>query len=114
MAVFESQLEWAKWFKAEFGICPAQLKKELSEQERKNQADFDDLILKVTGYPNGHHPDAAHDIHINWAKIAECEAEGYDWPTMPYLPAPCERIGKTDRELNWMAYNRREQLRQSK
>lgn len=98
-------------FKRDFGMTHAELSEYLENHDRKAKARYEQSIIDQTGHPNGFHHDAAHDIHINWVKIAECEAEGYEWPTMPWLPAPIERVGKTHRELNWMAYNRREQLR---
>lgn len=114
MVPFKSDLEWAKWFKAEFGVCPIKFKRDLDNYERDQQAEWDQLILEQTGYPNGHHPNAYKDIQIDWDIIAKCEADGYDWPTMPWLPAPWERKGKTYYELNRLAYERREQHRINK
>lgn len=109
MAAFKSDLEWAKWFKAEFGICPMQLKRELEQNERKNNADFDRMIFEKTGHPNGYHPNAYKNMQLDWAKIEECEDDGYDWPTMPWLPPRWERKGKSYFELNKLAYERKQQ-----
>lgn len=111
MGIFKNDLEWSIWFKNEFGISPQELSRNLDESRRRNQEDFDVMIYEKTGYLNGCHPDAYKDVQLNWDKIAECEADGYDWPTMPWLPAPCERKGKTKLELNMLTWSRREQYR---
>lgn len=108
MGIFKDDLEWSIWFKKEFGISPQDLTRQVSDSNREVQSDFDSMVYEKTGHLNGCHPDAYHDVHIDWEKIKECEDDGYYWPTMPWLPAPCERVGKSKLELNMLAWSRRE------
>ena len=101
-------LQEAKRFKEQFGACPFELERKRKEEERQAAKEFEEMIAKET--ENYHRKDsqAYQDIRINWDIVAREEANGYEWPTMPWLPAPSEREGKNWAQLNKMAYELRE------
>jgi len=104
-------LNYERRFKSEYGIYPTELSRSIMESRRKLDQDFEEMILKTSGYPNGFHPNQVNGnkkvFPYNWDKVAELEAAGVGDMLDPWLPAPCERVGKTWLELNIMADERK-------
>ena len=110
--------EYEKRFFNEYGITPQQLKSDINKERKKRDDDFEAMILRTSGYPNGFHPNQVNGnkkvFPYNWDKIAEIEESSAADMLDPWIPAPCERVGKTWLELNIMADERKRNLINSK
>ena len=105
-------LAWAKRFKEEYGVCPIAIQRKQDEEQKKSMQEWEEMIVAEEDNYAGDKSQGFHDIRINWDVIAREEANGYDWPTMPWLPLQSERVGKTWAQLNKIAFERREILQQ--
>lgn len=107
-------LQYEKRFKGEYGISPTELTRSIAESRKRMDEEFEEMILRTSGHPNGFHPNQINGNNkvfpYNWDKISELEADGCGDMLDPWLPAPCERVGKTWLELNIMANERKNNL----
>lgn len=105
-----NDIEYYKHFIKTYGITPGELERLKTEFRKRMEQEYEESVFRRQGSPNGHSPTACGDIDLNWSVIERVEVEGYEWPTMPWLPAPCERVGKTAKELNVLAFKRRSEM----
>lgn len=99
------------FFKEECGISYSDLRRENEKYIREINSKFEESVLRTSGYANGFHKNQTDGkesfFPYNWDKIAELEADGVGDMLDPWLPAPCERVGKSWLELNIMANERK-------
>lgn len=105
-----TELEYYISFKKRFGITIDELEKLKADVREKLQTEYENEVFRRQGSPNGHSLTACGDIDLNWSVIERVEREGYEWTTMPWLPAPYERVGKKAKELNELAFKRRREM----
>lgn len=105
-----NELQYYTHFKNSYGITIDELERLKTDVRERLQSEYESDVFQRQGSPNGHSPTAFGDIDINWSVIERVEREGYEWPTMPWLPAPYERVGKTAKELNELAFKRRREM----
>lgn len=99
------------FFKKECGISYSDLKRQNENHIKSLNSEFEVMICETSGHPNGFHPNQINGNNkvfpYNWDKIEELEEEGFGDMLDPWLPAPCERVGKTWLELNIIANERK-------
>lgn len=106
--MFNSDFEYAKYHKQEYGMTPLEARKEAAELVKRLTQQCEESIVRRDDAAVKQQIHAYYDVQINWDIIRREELNGYDWPCMPWLPAPVERHGKTWHELNKITFERRE------